>query len=98
MAYQRKKRSHEEQQQRPVNTEQNSLFASPDLETPEAETTLPETETNEAPSMEMLQRQVEQGGYNFGDIPLFAPDRPVQREPLSPLMQMKLGKPRPRYA
>ena len=98
MVYQRKKRAHNQHEQLPVNTSQNNRFASPDLETDEADSSPYEAQSTTGPSLEDYQRIVSQPpAYDFGSIPLFAPDQSGQREPLSPLMQAKMARPLNRH-
>ena len=98
MVYQRKKRAHNQHEQLPVNTSQNNRFASPDLETDEADSSPYEAQSTTGPSLEDYQRIVSQPpAYDFGSIPLFAPDQSGQREPLSPLMQAKMAGPLNRH-
>ena len=87
MAYQRKKRTQEEHSQLPVQSQKSSLFASPDLETADSEESLSDGFANHAPSLEMRRQRASQPDYDFGSIPLFAPNRAVQRRPPSPLIQ-----------
>ena len=87
MAYQRKKRTQEEHSQLSVQSQKSSLFASPDLETADSEESLSDGFANHAPSLEMRRQRASQPDYDFGGIPLFAPNRAVQRRPPSPLIQ-----------
>ena len=90
MVYQRKKRSQEQNHQLSVPQVQTSLFASSDLENIEAENSFSEDGANAFPSLETQQQQASQPSYDFGNIPLFAKENPVQRSPQLPLIQAQL--------
>ena len=78
MVYQRKKRTHEPEPQQFPQV-QPSLFASPDLETPDAV-----AGPTAAPSWDTLQRQIDNPSYDFGKISILPPDSAVQRQPVNP--------------
>ncbi|MEO0533286.1 MAG: DUF4157 domain-containing protein [Cyanobacteria bacterium P01_A01_bin.123] len=95
MVYQRKKRIHEQQEQLPVNTPQNNLFASPDLETDETDNSFSVDSSQPAPTLEMRWQQADKPFYTFdnlvGSRPVYPPSSAVQRRPMSPLMQAKMS-------
>ncbi|MEO0535656.1 MAG: DUF4157 domain-containing protein [Cyanobacteria bacterium P01_A01_bin.123] len=90
MVYERKKRTHEQREQLPINTPQNNLFASPDLETDEADNSFSVDSSKPAPTLEMRWQQADKPFYNFGS-PVPATTHAVQRQPSSPLVQAKLN-------
>ncbi|MEM9808208.1 MAG: actin cross-linking domain-containing toxin [Cyanobacteria bacterium P01_D01_bin.56] len=89
MVYQRKKRTHEQQEQLPINTPQNSLFASPDLETDETDNSFSVDSSQPAPTLEMRRQQASKKPFYSLSSLVSPPSSAVQRRPQSPLMQAK---------
>ncbi|MEO1127266.1 MAG: DUF4157 domain-containing protein [Cyanobacteria bacterium J06639_16] len=89
MVYQRKKRIHEQQEQLPVNTQQNNLFASPDLETDETDNSFSVDSSQPAPTLEMHRQQASKKPFYSLSSLVSPPSSAVQRRPESPLMQAK---------
>ena len=83
MVYQRKKRTYEPEPLQ-VPQVQNNLFASPDVETEDADTAYVAPEPTAAPSWDTLQRQIDNPSYDFGKISILPPDSAVQRQPVDP--------------
>ena len=78
MVYQRKQRS--EDQQIPIPQVQNSLFASPDLETDESANSYTGAAASDGLSAEAKLKHAEQHGHNFADISIFPKEGAVQRK------------------
>ncbi|MEO1127754.1 MAG: hypothetical protein AAFX95_27275, partial [Cyanobacteria bacterium J06639_16] len=84
MVYQRKKRTHEPEPQQQVPQVQTSLFASPDLETEDADNPYAVAGPTAAPNWEAVQRQIDNPLFDFGKISILPPDSAVQRQPVDP--------------
>ena len=83
MAYQRKKRAYEQEPQH-VPQPQPSLFASPDLETEDADSAYVAPGPAAGPSLETLQRRASQPGFDFGKISIAPTEFAAQRQPVDP--------------
>ncbi|MEO1352525.1 MAG: hypothetical protein AAFW84_27625 [Cyanobacteria bacterium J06635_15] len=83
MVYQRKQRAYE---QEPLQVPQvkNDLFASPDVETEEADTAYVTPGPTAAPDWEAVQRQIDNPVFDFGKISILPPDSALQRQPVDP--------------
>ncbi|MEO0490819.1 MAG: DUF4157 domain-containing protein [Cyanobacteria bacterium J06659_2] len=92
MVYQRKQRAYEQEQQQHVPQPQPSLFASPDLETEEADNAFSVDSSQPGPSMEVRLKQASNPFYTLDTLRrelVYPPSSAVQRRPVSPLMQAK---------
>ncbi|MEO0538808.1 MAG: DUF4157 domain-containing protein [Cyanobacteria bacterium P01_A01_bin.123] len=83
MAYQRKKRAYEQEPQQ-VPQVQNNLFASPDVETEDANNPYVAPGPTAAPNWEAVQRQIDNPVFDFGKISILPPDSALQRQPVAP--------------
>ncbi|MEO0537274.1 MAG: DUF4157 domain-containing protein, partial [Cyanobacteria bacterium P01_A01_bin.123] len=83
MVYQRKQRAYE-QEPLHIPQVQNDLFASPDVETEEADTPYVAPGPTAAPDWEAVQRQIDNPLFDFGKISILPPDSAVQRQPVDP--------------
>ncbi|MEO0825096.1 MAG: hypothetical protein AAFY67_05485, partial [Cyanobacteria bacterium J06642_9] len=77
MAYQRKQRAYEQEPQQ-VPQVQNNLFASPDVETEDADTPYVAPGPTAAPNWEAVQRQIDNPVFDFSKISILPPDSALQ--------------------